>query len=151
MFEHVNLDGEYNRVIPATDAFINGDVLECRDSIGKDVNSVSRRQYAVIGNTLVERCLPPEALGDIWTFDNAGSPWWGYVNNPPHMGIVAEFNSFNNGLHRKPIDSEKNIVAFRAEGEAVTFLNGVYRMLRKSDELELTAATLVELRNKYYA
>ena len=151
MFEHKHLDGEMNKVIPSTDAFLNGDVLECRDSVGEEAKSISRRQYAVVGDRLVERCLPPERVGDTWSFDNVAVPWWGSVKNPPHMGIVAEFNSFNNGLHRKPIDLEHNVVAFGAEGEEVIFSNGNYSIIRKSDEQELTADTLVELRKLYYA
>ena len=151
MFEHKHLDGEMNKVIATTDAFLNGDILECRDTMGDDVKSLSRRQYAVVGDRLVERCLPPETIGDTWSFDSAAIPWWGSVKNPPHMGIVAEFNTFNNGLHRKPIDLENNVVAFGAQGETVTFSNDTYSMIRKSDEKELTATSLVELRKQYYA
>ncbi|MEJ2141974.1 MAG: hypothetical protein P8Y24_06405 [Gammaproteobacteria bacterium] len=151
MFEHKHLDGEVNKVIAATDSFLNGDVLECRDSLGEDAQSISRRQYAVVGDRLVERCLPPETVGDTWSFDDVAMPWWGSVKNPPHMGIIAEFNSFNNGLHRKPIDLENNVVAYGAEGEEVTFCNGSYSMTRRSDEQELTAPTLVALRKLYYA
>jgi hypothetical protein len=151
MFEHKHLDGEWNRVVPSSDAFINGYVLECRDSIGGDPDTISRRQYGVIGDRLVERCLPPESIGDCWSHDDAGLPWWGSVMNPPHMGIVAEFNTHNSGLHRKPFDAEHNVVAFASAGEEVTFSNGIYTVVRQSDEQELMAPTLVELRKLYFA
>lgn len=151
MFEHKHLDGEMNRVITSTDSFLNGDVLECRDSVGSEPGSISRRQYAVVGDRLVERCLPPESIGDCWSFDAVASPWWGSVKNPPHMGIIAEFNKFNGGEHRKPIDLEHNVVAYGAEGEEVTFSNGTYTVIRKSDEKEITAASLVDLRKQYFA
>lgn len=150
MFEHKHLDGEINRVIPATDAFLNGDVLECHDS-GADPKTLARRQYAVVGDRLVERCLPPETIGDTWSFDAVASPWWGSVKNPPHMGIIAEFNTFNGGEHRKPIDLQHNVVAYGAEGEEVTFANGIYTVVRNSDGETITAASLVELRNLYFA
>lgn len=151
MFEHKHLDGETNRIIPATDGFLNGDVLECRDTVGAEPASVARRQYAVVGDRLVERCLPPEAIGDSWSFDNVASPWWGSVKNPPHMGIIAEFNKFNGGEHRKPIDLEHNVVAYGAQGEDITFANGIYSVVRQSDEQEITATTLVELRKLYFS
>ena len=151
MFEHKHLDGELNRLIPATEAFLKGDVLECRDSVGADVKTISRRQYAVVGDRLVERCLPPEAIGDTWSFDAVASPWWGSVKNPPHMGIIAEFNKFNGGEHRKPIDLENNVVAYGAAGEEVIFSDGVYTVKRQTDEQVITAKSLVELRRLYFA
>jgi hypothetical protein len=151
MFEHKHLDGQTNRVIPSTDAFINGDVLECRDGLIKDLEAISRKQYSVVGDLLVERCLPPENIGDTWSHDSVALPWWTKVMNPPHMGIVAEFNSHNGGLHRKPLDLQHNVAAFAAEGEEVLFTNGAYTVVRKSDGQEITAPTLVELRKLYYS
>ena len=48
MFEHKKLDGTQKRLIPASDAFVNGDVLECH--IGRDAEpeKCSRTQYGVI-------------------------------------------------------------------------------------------------------
>lgn len=151
MFEHKHLDGELNRVISSNDAFLNGDVLECRDSVGADPKTLSRRQYAVVGDRLVERCLPPESIGDVWSHDSAGLAWWGSVKNPPHMGIVAEFNSHNGGEHRKPFETEHNVVAYAAAGEEVILSNDCYTVTRATDAKELQAGSLVELRQLYYS
>ena len=151
MFEHKNLDGEWNRVIPATESFLSGDVLECRDNLGGEVASANRRQYAVVGDRLVERCLPAESIGDTWSYDVDAVSWWGSVMNPPHMGIVAEFNEHNGGLHRKPFDIAHNVVAFAGSGEEVTFADGVYSVLRAADETQLSAPSIMELRKLYYA
>jgi hypothetical protein len=151
MFEHKHLDDKWNRVVPATDSFLSGDILECRDSVGKEPETVSRRQYGVVGDRLVERCLPPQAIGDAWSYDSAGLPWWGAVNNPPHMGIVAEFNTHNGGLHRKPLDLAHNVVAFASAGEEITFADGIYTVTRQSDAAELKAPSILELRKLYFA
>lgn len=151
MFEHKHLDGTWNRVIPATDSFLAGDVLECRDNLGGDVETAARRQYAVVGDRLVERCLPAEKVGDVWSYDAAGLPWWGWVKNPPHMGIVAEFNEQCGGLHRKPFAVDNNIVAYGESGEEVHFADSRYKVARASDSEELTADSLVALREQYYA
>lgn len=149
MFEHKNLDGEWNRIIPSTDAFLKGDVLECRDSVGADAKTLSRRQYSVVGDRLVERCLPPESIGDAWAYDAAGTPWWESVKNPPHMGIIAEYNSHLGGEHRKPIDLSHHIVAFAPAGEEVVFANGIYTVVRESDDKEISSGSLLELRKQY--
>ena len=151
MFEHKNLDGEWNRIIPSNEAFLKGDILECRDTAGTDAKAMSRRQYSVVGDRLVERCLPPETIGDFWSFDATGTPWWGSVKNPPHMGLIAEFNSHLGGEHRKPIDLAHNVVAFATAGEEVTFANGIYTVVRKSDDKEITANSLIDLRLQYAA
>lgn len=151
MFEHKYLDGNWNRVIPATDSFLSGDVLECRDSVGAEAETINRRQYAVVGDRLVERCLPAESVGDKWSYDSYALPWWGSVKNPPHMGVIAEFNEYNGGLHRKPFDAENNVVAFAEAGEEVTFNEGLYKVVRKSDECDLTAPNMLELRKLYFA
>lgn len=153
MFEHKNLDGERNRIVPATDTFISGDVLEMRESIKKDDDpkATSRMQYGVVVDRLVERCLPPETIGDKWSYDNSDLPWWGTVNNPPHAGIIAEFNSHNGGKHRKPLEVDHNVVAFAALGEEVTFKNGEYTVIRKKDNKEIKAKTLLETRRAYYS
>jgi len=151
MFEHKHLDGEANRIIPSADPFITGEVLERREGLIKDLKALSRLQYGVVGDLLVERCLPPESIDDSWSHDNTAPPWWTKVMNPPHMGIVAEFNLHSGGLHRKALDPGHNVVAYGAEGEEVVFGNDVYSMTRKSDGQVLTASNLVELRKLYYA
>lgn len=151
MFEHKNLDGEWNRVISASENFLAGDVLELRDSASKETAASNRRQYAVVGDRLVERCLPPETVGDKWSYDAADKPWWVSVNNPPHVGIVASFNEHNGGKHRQVLQKENNVVAFAAQGEAITFADGAYTTTRSSDSKAISAATLPELRNLYFA
>lgn len=151
MFEHKHLDGQWNRVVPSTDSFVKGDILECRNSVGADPTSITRIQYGVVGERLVERSLPPETVGDTWSHDNVALPWWGKVMNPPHMGIVAEFNIHNGGVHRIPIDLAHNVVAYAAAGEEVLFANGIYTVVRQSDGQEITAPSLVELRKLYYS
>jgi hypothetical protein len=151
MFEHKHLDGQNHRLVPSTDAFLSGEILESRDGLKNDFEANSRRQYGVVGDLLVERCLPPENSGDTWSHDNVATPWWTKVMNPPHMGIVAEFNLHSGGLHRKPLDTEHNVAAFAADGEEVLFSNGLYSVTRNSDGQEISAPTLVELRKLYYS
>lgn len=150
MFEHKNLDGAWNRVVSSTDAFLNGDVLECRDMVGSEPEKISRMQYAVIGQRLVERCLPPEALSETWAHDAGKLPWWDSVKNPPHMGIIADFNSHNGGLHRIPFDANHNVVGFANEGEEIVFVKGIYTVSRKSDGKELSATAMRQLRELYF-
>lgn len=151
MFEHKNLDGQWNRVISASEAFVNSEVLELRDATTKDPKTSSRRQFSIIGDRLVERCLPPETVGDKWSHDAADIPWWVSVNNPPHVGIVASFNEVNGGKHRQIFQKDNNIVAYAAEGEAITFAEGLYATTRQKDAKAITAPTLIELRNLYFA
>lgn len=151
MFEHKHLDGDANRIIPAAEAFLTSEVLERREGLIKDTNALNRMQYGVVGDLLVERSLPPETVGDTWSHDNAGTPWWTKVMNPPHMGIIAEFNLYSGGLHRKALDPAHNVVAYAGEGEEVVLTSGTYSVTRKSDGQELTATNLVELRKLYYA
>ncbi len=150
MFEHKNLDGKWNRIFPASEAFVNGEVLECRDSAGADPDTTGRIQYGVIGDRLVERALPPESVGDHWSYDVDGMPWWSTVNNPPHAGLIAEFNNYSGGMHRKPLNTEHNVVAFASAGEEVTFANGVYTVMRQSDNKEITAPSMLALRKAYF-
>jgi hypothetical protein len=150
MFEHKNLDGTWNRVVPASDAFLNGDILECRDMVGSEPEKISRMQFAVIGQRLVERCLPPEALSETWAQDAGQLPGWDSVKNPPHAGIVAEFNSYNGGLHRIPFDANHFVIGFAKEGEEILFLKGLYTVTRKSDAKELSGTSLNELRQLYF-
>lgn len=153
MFEHKNLDGTWNRVIPADGGYLNGDILECRDAggaAGSAPEKVARRQYAVVGDRLVERCLPPETLGDTWSHDSFALPWWDSVKNPPHIGIVADFNSANGGEHRKVLDVKHNIIGIAGAGEEIVFDQGTYTVVRQSDEKELSAQSMLELRQLYY-
>ena len=48
MFKHKELDGTQKRLSPASDAFVNGGVLECH--IGRDAEpeKCGRTQYGVI-------------------------------------------------------------------------------------------------------
>ncbi|MCQ8104853.1 hypothetical protein NP590_12120 [Methylomonas sp. SURF-2] len=151
MFEHKNLDGVWNRVLSATDAFLNGDILECRETLGAEPEKISRMQYAVVGQRLVERCLPPEALGETWTHDAGKLPWWDSVKNPPHAGIIADFNSHGGGLHRIPLDASHNVVGFAGDGEEILLVNGMYTVNRKSDGQTLSAKSMLELRGLYFA
>lgn len=151
MFEHKNLDGVWNRVVSATDAFLNGDILECRDTVGSEPEKISRLQYAVVGQRLVERCLPPEALSETWSHDAGKLPWWDSVKNPPHMGIIADFNSHCGGLHRIPFDANHNVVGYANEGEEIVLAKGLYTVSRKSDGKELSAVSMLQLRGLYFA
>jgi len=151
MFEHKNLDGTWNRVVSATDAFLSGDILETRDMVGTEPEKIARMQFAVIGQWLVERCLPPEALSQTWAHDAGKLPWSDSVKNPPHMGIIADFNSHNGGLHRIPFDANHHVVGFASDGEEIILAKGMYTVVRKSDGKELSAASKSELRELYFA
>ncbi|WFP51560.1 hypothetical protein PL263_05905 [Methylomonas sp. EFPC3] len=151
MFEHKALDGQWNRVVPATESFVNGEILECRDNVGDEPGKISRRQYAVIGDRLVERCLPPEAIGDFWSHDVAQLSWWGSVMNPPHCGLLADFNTQYGGLHRRDLDVGHNVVGYAAAGEEITLGKASYAVKRASDSADLVAASMLELRKLYYA
>lgn len=151
MFEHKELDGTINRLIPANEGFVSAEVLEHRGGPGKEPEKHSRTQYGVIAERLVERSLPPESVGDYWSYDAPALPWWGAVINPPHAGLLAAFNSHYGGHYRAPFDKAHNVVAFASAGEEVLFTEGRYTVVRQSDNTELSGATLVELRKHYYA
>lgn len=152
MFEHKELDGTWNRLIPATEEYlVSGQVLECHLGKDSEPDKTGRNQFGVIGDRLVERCLPPASIGDHWSYDVDAAPWWGLVNNPPHAGLVAEFNSHTGGLYRTPLDPAHNVVAFASAGEEITLDNGVYKLTRASDSAELSAASIMELRKLYFS
>jgi hypothetical protein len=67
MFEHKNIDGQWNRVIPASESFVSKEILEIREKVNADCKpeTSSRLQYGVVGEQLVERCLPPESIGEL--------------------------------------------------------------------------------------
>jgi hypothetical protein len=152
MFEHKHLDGEWNRVIPGTEAFVSKEVLELRDNVSPNCKpeTSSRKQYGVIGDQLVERCLPPENVGDRWSYDAFDVSWWTRVNNPPHMGIIAEFNESQGGKYRKALDTADNVVAFAGSGEKVLLKEGKYFVTREKDSKEITADSLIDTRRAYY-
>lgn len=150
MFEHKELDGTNNRLIPATEGYLAGEVLETREGKQEPENN-GRTQFGVVGDRLVERCLPPESVGNHWSYDAPAEPWWGTVNNPPHAGLVADYNKHTGGQYRVPLDVSHNIVAFASEGEEVVLDQGVYKVTCKSDGAELTAPSILELRQLYYS
>lgn len=151
MFEHKDLDGTQNRLIPATEGFVSGEVLECLLGKTTEDGKNSRLQFGVIGDRLVERGLPPTSIGEYWSFDTPAAPWWTTVNNPPHAGLVAEYNKHSGGQYRIPLDVTHNVVAFAAAGEEVILTEGGYKVVRESDGAELSAATILELRKLYFA
>ena len=152
MFEHKNLDGQWNRVLPSSDSFLSSEILEIRDNVSPNCKpeTSSRKQYGVIGEQLVERCLPPVTSGDCWPHDAFGVSWWTRVNNPPHMGIIAEFNESQGGKHRIPLDKEQNVVAYAASGEKVLLKQGQYMVTRSKDNKEITGDSWAETRRAYY-
>ncbi|MGR8929004.1 MAG: hypothetical protein ACU836_00085 [Gammaproteobacteria bacterium] len=151
MFEHKNLDGKWSRVVPATEGFTCAELLEIRETVGTEPEKISRKQYAVVGERLVERCLPPESIGDTWAHDGGKSPWWGTVNNPPHVGLIADFNSQFGGKQYIPLDINHNVTGFACEGEEIILSNGIYAVKRKSDDNEMSAPSMRELREQYFA
>lgn len=152
MFEHKHLDGVWNRVLPASESYVGNEILEMRDNVspGSKPETSSRRQYSVIGEQLVERCLPPESVGDLWSHDASGISWWTRVNNPPHMGIIAEFNEYLGGKHRIPLNTEKNVIAYAGAGEEIALKEGKYVVTRSTDAKEITADNLIATRETYY-
>lgn len=152
MFEHKHLDGQWNRVLATGDSYVSKEILEIRDNVSPNCKpeTSSRKQFAVIGEQLVERCLPPESVGDIWSHDAFGLSWWVRVNNPPHMGIIAEFNESQGGKHRIPLDTAENVVAYAADGEKVCLKQGQYAVTRSKDSKEIIAGSLIETRRAYY-
>jgi len=152
MFEHKHLDGEWNRVLPATASYLDKEILEIRDNVSPKCKpeTSNRKQYSVIGEQLVERCLPPESVGDRWAYDAADVSWWTRVNNPPHMGIIAAFNEYLGGKHRLPLIPEQNVVAYAGSGEQVLLKGGKYVVTRGSDNKEIFAESLLLARQAYY-
>jgi len=152
MFEHKNLDGQWNRVLSASDSFLSKEILEIRDNVSPNCTpeTSSRRQFAVIGEQLVERCLPPESVGDRWSYDAYDVSWWTRVNNPPHMGIIAEFNENQGGKHRIPLNLDENVVAYAAAGEKIFLKQGRYAVTRGKDNKEILADSLIDTRRAYY-
>lgn len=149
MFEHKDLDGEKHRVLPPVEAFIKQEVLETREpKLGNPISGVGRQQYGVTGEVLVERFLPPETVGEAWSYD-PGTPWWLVVGNPPHAGIVADFNRDKGGTYRRKLSPDHNVVAYADEGEEVLLQVGEYVLTRKSDNQELRQQTLALLRDAY--
>lgn len=152
MFEHKSLDGEKYRLLPASEGFVADQILEHRDpQKGQGITSASRYQHGVANALLVERYLPPETVGDAWPHDASATPWWTVVDNPPHAGIVAEYNEAFGGTYRRKLVPEKNVVAFAEKGEEVVLSKGTYTVIRSSDSQELTATSLLALRAAYYA
>jgi len=150
MFEHKHLDGATHRVVPAGDTFITEEVLETREpKNGLAVEAAGRHQHGVVGETLVERFLPPEGTGDAWTYD-AHTPWWVVVMNPPHAGIVADFSKAKGGRYRHKLEKARNVVAFAGAGEEIVLDGAEYVVTRSSDSQELRAGTLLKLRTAYY-
>ena len=151
MFEHKNLDGATHRVLPALEAFVNEEVLETREpKNGLPVDAAGRHQHGVVGETLVERFLPPETVGNAWSYD-PHTPWWVVVVNPPHAGIVADFSKSKGGSYRHKWVKERNVVAFAEGGEEIVLDGTDYVVTRSSDSQELRAPSLMKLRSAYYA
>ncbi len=152
MFEHAQLDGVKHRLIAPNEAFVQAEVLEIRDpKNNSETTTAPRTQYGVIDGVLVERYLPPETIGDVWSHDAPASPWWEVVGHPPHGGLVADYNKATGGAYRRVLDPKNNIVAYTSAGEGVTMAGGTYKVTRKSDSKEIEAKTLVALRQEYYA
>ena len=133
-------------------SFLSKELLEIRDNVSANCKpeTSSRKQYAVVGEQLVERCLPPESIGDLWSHDAFDISWWTRVNNPPHMGIIADFNESQGGKHRIPLDKDNNVVAYAASGEKVLLKQERYITTRIKDNKEITADSLIETRRAYY-
>jgi hypothetical protein len=123
-----------------------------RDNVSPNCSpeTSSRKQYGVIGDQLVERCLPPENIGDRWSYDAFDMSWWTRVNNPPHMGIIAEFNETQGGKYRNPLNTDENVVAYTTAGEKVFLKQGQYIVTRGKDNKEITADSLIDARRAYY-
>ncbi|MEC8809713.1 MAG: hypothetical protein VXY23_00250 [Pseudomonadota bacterium] len=151
MFEHKSLDGDKHRVLPAWEAFVKEEVLETREpKNGEGLDAAGRHQHGVVGETLVERFLPPETVGNAWSYD-AHTPWWVVVVNPPHAGIVADFSKAKGGLYRHKWVKERNVVAFAEGGEEIVLEGAEYAVTRAADGQELRAPSLMKLRAAYYA
>ena len=152
MFEHETIDNQKLRVLPASDTFVNQDVLELREpKNGQGLEVTSRLQHAVVGNVLVERFLPPESIGDTWPHDASAAPWWEVVSHPPHGGVVAKFNAALGGSYQRELDPKHNVVAFAGNGEEVLMEKAEYVVVRNSDQQALRAPSILALRKAYYA
>lgn len=145
MFEHAEIKGEKHRVLAAAEPFTAPEILESRET------AAGRLQHTVVSALLVERYLPPEPKGDTWPHDAVGTPWWTVVARPPHVGLVADFNSAMGGTYIRKLDPKKNVVAFAAQGEEVLMDKGEYCVVRASDNQEIRKLNLVALRASYYA
>lgn len=152
MFEHSSIDGNASRIVPANLPAVSAELLELREAVaGKDLSGMTRRQFGVIGDYLVERSLPPESIGDRWSYDAVDVPWWVVVKHPPHAGLVADFNEHFGGKYRIPLDPKHNVVGFTSSGEEILFTNGQYTVKRGKDGKEIAAGGLVELRKLYFS
>jgi hypothetical protein len=150
MFEHSKLDGERIRVLTSSEGYTSSEILETRESAaGKAIAEIGRLQFAVVDETLVQRFLPPEGFGDVWSFDSAAVPWWEVVSHPPHAGVVADFNKAFGGQYRRELAKDNNVVAYAGSGEPVVMDGEQYHMSK--DGVELTGANLKVLRDSYYA
>lgn len=152
MFEHEDIDGVKARLLPASEAFIQAEVLEIRDpKTGEEPATAARTQYGVIGGVLVERYLPPEAIGAAWAHDAVAAPWWEVVGHPPHGGLVADYNKATGGAYHRKLDPANNVVAYAQYGEEVVMAAGTYKVVRKNDSAELIQPTITALRAVYYS
>lgn len=152
MFEHKNLDGVTARLLPPVEGFVQAEVLEIREpKAGEEPTTAARTQYGVIDGVLVERYLPPETVGAAWAHDPVAAPWWEVVGHPPHGGLVADYNKASGGEYRRKLDPANNVVAYAQNGEAVTMTAGTYKVVRKTDSVELIKSTIPALRAAYYA
>ena len=152
MFQHDAIDDKKIRIIPASDAFINQEILEIREpKNGLPLEATARQQHAVIGGVLVERFLPPEKIGENWPHDSLAAPWWEVVGHPPHGGIVAKFNTALGGSYERELDPKHNVVAYAGVGEEVWIERDEYVVTRDTDQQELRAKSMLELRKTYYS
>lgn len=151
MFEHKDLDGNKHRTLTANQPFVSSDILETREpKNGQAISSAARAQHAVVEGILVERFLPPEAVGDKWDYEPS-TAWWEVVGHPPHGGIVADFNSNQGGAYQRELNPEDNVVAFAEDGEKVIMTGSEYKVTRSKDSTELVKPSFIELRQAYYA
>ena len=151
MFEHKLLDGDKYRIVTASSDYLKPEILEIREPKNSaPSDNTCRNQYAVVGEVLVERYLPPAASGERWAHEAFASPWWSVVGHPPHGGIVADFNKYIGGAYQRTLNPGENVVAYAESGEPVTFDGGAYSVTRKADAQALRGAKLGELRKLYY-
>ena len=50
MFEHKHLDGQWNRILSATESYLSKEILEIRENVSRNCTpeTSSRKQYGVI-------------------------------------------------------------------------------------------------------